>query len=44
MPDVNESPVNMFAPQGFGTQGQNGFGAAQSGFGYTNGQMGNGFI
>lgn len=44
MSDVNESPVNMFAPQGF-TQGQNGFGAAQTGFGgYANGQMGNGFI
>lgn len=44
--DVNESPLNMFAPQGFGTQGQNGFGApAQSGFGsFANGQVGNGFI
>ena len=42
---VNESPINMFAPQGFGTQGQNGFGGpTQNAFnGYANG-MGNGFI
>ena len=44
--DVNESPMNMYAPQGFGGQGHNGFGApAQNGYhGFANGQMSNGFI
>jgi hypothetical protein len=44
--DVNESPMTMLPPQGFGAPGLNTFGApAPNGFGgFASGPMGNGFI